>query len=95
MMFLPSFVKHFAKKIKRQMSGNECFSMCNCDTLEKMFMNFIIVKDRKAYIQETRPFIQSDCKKAMFITEICRKFPQYLLFCWISLNISIPMARII
>ena len=39
------------------MSRNGCFPMCNCDTLEKTFMKCIIVKDRKAYIKETRPLI--------------------------------------
>ena len=34
-----------------------CFSVCNYDTLQKTFMNFIIVKDKKAYMQETRPLM--------------------------------------
>ena len=56
MVFLPSFVKHFVKKLRDKCQEMDaCLSMCNCDTLEETFMNCIIVKDKKAYIQETRP----------------------------------------
>ena len=52
-MFLPSFAKHFVKKLRDKCQEMDvCLSMCNCDKLEKTFINYEIAKDLRARLND-------------------------------------------